>query len=319
MTQAMSLSLSLGSFQQIWSERAPFVVTGLDSAFQICWTPAYFVRRFGTQECEVEDCRTGLSRPSTVGSFFSLFDVRPSSSTEISKLKDWPTESFFQTEYPQLYEDFVKVLPVPEYTASNGIYNLAAYFPLNSIRPDLGPKIYSALACPFDEDHSGSTRLHIDLSDAINVMTYAGTCYDGAPGYALWHIFEACDVPALRDFMQFKFPPHSGDVIHNQEIYLTPSLLRELDDTRGVRPYLIHQRVGEAVFIPAGCPHQVANQANCIKIACDFVSPESIGVCLKLSSEFRAQRIARGWPLDVLPVVSMLYYAWTSCDSLNVK
>lgn len=97
-------------------------------------------------------------------------------------------------------------------------------------------------------------------------MTYAGTCHDGSPGYALWHIFNGCDVPALRDFLQSKFPTLSGDVIHNQEIYLKPSLLEELGNTRGIRPYVIHQGVGEAVFIPAGCPHQVESTSPKFKL-----------------------------------------------------
>jgi len=47
------------------------------------------------------------------------------------------------------------------------------------------------------------------------------------------------------------------------------------------------QRVGEAIFIPAGCPHQVYNIRSSIKVAEDFVSPERIRQCLRLTEQFR--------------------------------
>ena len=85
----------------------------------------------------------------------------------------------------------------------------------------------------------------------------------------------------------------------------------------GVEPWTFEQKLGEAVFIPAGCPHQVRNLKvkyllthsinfiksfdcfcssnhhnpktlqSCIKVAVDFVSPENIRECLRLTKEFR--------------------------------
>lgn len=55
-----------------------------------------------------------------------------------------------------------------------------------------------------------------------------------------------------------------------------------------MRGYRFVQRQGEAVFIPAGCPHQVYNLRSSIKVAEDFVSPENIGRCLTLTEQFRA-------------------------------
>ena len=40
--------------------------------------------------------------------------------------------------FPQLHEDFERVIPLPEYTTSSGAKNLAAHFPLNQFTPDLG-------------------------------------------------------------------------------------------------------------------------------------------------------------------------------------
>jgi lysine-specific demethylase 3 len=87
----------------------------------------------------------------------------------------------------------------------------------------------------------------------------------------------------------------------------------------GVEPWTFEQKLGDAVFIPAGCPHQVRNLKvgtlhvtkmlnscsifhqiiwvmqtrslsfvqSCIKVAMDFVSPENVGECIKLAGEFR--------------------------------
>lgn len=109
------------------------------------------------------------------------------------------------------------------------------------------------------ESRHGSTRLHEDLTDAVNLMLWAGSLSDGQQGYAEWHIFDADDVPALREFLEKAGFSGPGDSIHSQQIYLTPSALDRLYNEFHVKPYLIKQYPGDAVFIPAGCPHQVHN------------------------------------------------------------
>lgn len=122
-----------------------------------------------------------------------------------------------------------------------------------------GPKLYSALESLLDDKHHGSTRLHLDLADAVNIMTYAGLAANGLPGYATWHIFKADDVEKLREYLSTKHAEGDilGDLIHNQQTFLSPSMLQELRQKHGVYPYVVQQHVGEAVFIPAGCAHQV--------------------------------------------------------------
>ena len=75
--------------------------------------------------------------------------------------------------------------------------------------------------------------------------------------------------------------------IHDQSAYLTASDLRALELETGVRPWSFRQNLGDAVFVPAGCPHQVRNLRACIKVAEDFVSPESAGECLALAKQLR--------------------------------
>lgn len=68
---------------------------------------------------------------------------------------------------------------------------------------------------------------------------------------------------------------------------LTEAHLARLKADTGIEPWSFEQHSDEAVFIPAGCPHQVRNLCGCIKIAIDFVAPESLGQCLRLTEERR--------------------------------
>jgi len=110
-----------------------------------------------------------------------------------------------------------------------------------------------ALASHQADGFSGSTRLHCDLCDAINIMVFSSS----ATGTALWHIFKADDAPKLRAYINNVFSCTLDDPIHCQRYYLGPSHLNELKSSYDIVPFTIHQGVGEAVFIPAGCPHQV--------------------------------------------------------------
>jgi hypothetical protein len=203
-----------------------------------------------------------------------------------------------------------------------------------------GPKMYNAHGSLDVNNGHGSTRLHLDVTSAVNIMLYSAEHADGRPGTALWHIFPSAAKPTLRDFIRseptigFEGP---GDPIHNQTIYLTPALLQLLFDKHKLRPFTIHQKPGEAVFIPAGCAHQVrfsnllqffthdlaglqvCNITDSIKIACDFLDADSVPASCQLGPEFRVQRLSRKWPEDVLQFEITLWHAWTSLSRQKDK
>lgn len=180
--------------------------------------------------------------------------------------------------------------------------------------------MYNAYASSDTPGSKGSTRLHMDMADAVNIMLHAETTPDGAPGCAAWDIFRAEDSVHLRAFFKKNFKgQYQNDPIHAQQFYLDPTLRAQLFAEYGVRSFRIYQRPGEAVFIPAGCAHQVCNLSDSIKVACDFVSPENVERCETLTREFRAQNQSLVWKEDVLQLRSMMWFAWLSCRQQHDK
>ena len=192
--------------------------------------------------------------------------------------------------------------------------------------------MYNAHATVQDDDHNGSTRLHLDLTDAVNIMIWTADIARETLGYALWHIFAAADLPVLRQFlMEQGIFRGKGDPVHSQTVCLTPKLLQLLFDKYGIRPYIIHQYLGQAVYIPAGCAHQVrysislelsclltpaqvTNITDAIKIACDFICIANLPATQKLRSEFHEHRLATNSGDDVLQLHNILWWAcvWLS-------
>lgn len=173
-------------------------------------------------------------------------------------VQDWPPSTDFKTAFPELYDDFSQAAPVPNYVRRDGVLNIASHFPSNTIAPDLGPKMYNAMASWMQPGSKGSTRLHMDMADALNVMTFASPMRDGSPGCAAWDLFKATDSDQLRNFLRQKFKINQHhDPIHSQQIYLDEASLKELEEDCGVKSFRVYQKPGDAIFIPAGCAHQV--------------------------------------------------------------
>ncbi len=171
----------------------------------------------------------------------------------------------------------------------------------------------------------GTTKLHLDVTDAINILVWSEG--SDAPA-ATWHIFSADHAPIIRQFLSEELETKDRkDLIHRQSQYLSDAMLTRLRDRFGVSPWMIHQSVGDAIFIPAGCAHQVSEQLcqnpnapltyvkvrnllNAIKVACDSVSPQNISHTLHLAAGFHLHSILSQSGDDLLQIHTMLWYAW---------
>lgn len=144
-------------------------------------------------------------------------------------------------------------------------------------------------------------------------------------GGAVWDIFRRQDVPKLIEYLQkhHKEFCHGSNLpvnsvihpIHDQTLYLNEKHKKQLKEEFGVEPWTFEQHLGEAVFIPAGCPHQVRNRQSCIKVALDFVSPENVQECIRLTEEFRLLPKTHRSKEDKLEVKKMALYA--ASDAVN--
>jgi [histone H3]-dimethyl-L-lysine9 demethylase len=108
--------------------------------------------------------------------------------------------------------------------------------------------MYSALR---DKNGVGSTRIHMDVAPAFNILTHAES-----QGEALWHLFARKDAGPLAAWMRKRYDIE-GNPIHQQQTYLTGDDLTDLWNEAQICPYTIHQRQNHIVLIPPGCPHQV--------------------------------------------------------------
>ncbi|KAH0565523.1 hypothetical protein GP486_001077 [Trichoglossum hirsutum] len=307
-------------FRNIWhlqGDRArgmPIVISGMLSRFNVAWTPAYFTNNYGDEQCWLVNCSTNETLHGgeivTVREFFQSFETYSFRGVTTSmKLKDWPPHDDFATHFPELFEDFQKALPFPDRMSRGGFANLASHFPTEVLQPDLGPKMYCAYPAPeffdcFSGEEKGSTRLHLDVTCAINVMVYAVPVPEGretaSPPAAVWDIFEPRDTKTLNEYLRQKYP-HMGidDPVNRQVFYLSSDDLSILNTEKWgyTKSFRILQEPGDAVLIPAGCAHQVANGRGSIKVAVDFIAAERIHVCEDVMTMFRDMAAQYKYPL----------------------
>ncbi|BDA43691.1 probable lysine-specific demethylase 3B at C-terminar half [Coccomyxa sp. Obi] len=310
-------------FQEVWREGVPVVVRCVRKGYP--WDPATMGRatteknsRFGQdREIEVIDCEDWNVETMKQGTFFKLYEKDNEEGT-MYKLKDWPPNAHFSQRLGRHNQDFMEMLPMPEYSHPRGPLNLVSYLEDNSVKPDLGPKSYVAFGRV--REHAGDgdsvTKLHCDLSDAVNLMCHVAGEGAGAvircgdtpadtrrdPSYggagAVWDIWPRDCREQLSAYLRAhaaEFAAEGLNVnpdnilhpIHDQDFFLTAKHRAQLKKEYGVESWHFEQHADEAVFIPAGCPHQVRNLKSCIKVAIDFVSPESAAQCLELTHERR--------------------------------
>ncbi|GAB2215319.1 hypothetical protein Droror1_Dr00019702 [Drosera rotundifolia] len=388
-------------FQWHWARAEPVIVRNVfELTSGLSWDPMVMWRAFRqisnlnhSLELDVKaiDCLDFCEGDIKIRDFFNGYIdgcLDKEGWPQLLKLKDWPPSTEFEKRLPRHGFEFIRALPLKEYThPRSGIINLATKLPERSLKPDMGPKTYIAYGFPQELGRGDSvTKLHCDMSDAVNILTHtaeaeykipldvnnikrlkkthiaqdqrelygvtdyrenssdprnedlkavssSGISPDAPNGDivldeedlaareagALWDIFRRQDVPLLQEYLKkhfgefrhiYCFPVQQVvHPIHDQTFYLTKAHKRNLKEEYGIEPWTFVQKVGEAVFIPAGCPHQVRNLKSCIKVALDFVSPENVPECIRLTGEFRDLPENHRAKEDKLEVKKMMLYA----------
>ncbi|KAJ9474210.1 hypothetical protein PHBOTO_004286 [Pseudozyma hubeiensis] len=329
-------SFDTHQFREEWAHGEPLLIRDVTGPMQHAWGPDTLAARYGEESCLI--VRSDTDPPQTeqvsVGEFFSTFGQDTDTKQQVLgkaswKLKDWPPSAEFKHEFPELYQDFNRAVPAPEYTTREGILNLGSCYPAGVIQPDLGPKMYNAWPASEAVRGQGTTRLHMDIADAVNIMLYAAplagedVAEEHRPGVAAWDIFRAEDADALRAFLREEHAKlnFQDDPIHIQRFFISAPQRVKLYRKYGVKSWRIYQKAGEAVFIPAGCAHQVCNLTDCVKVAVDFVSPQNVERCFKLTAEFRemVKDYKKAWKEDVLSLRTTLWYAWCTYREMDGK
>ncbi|CAO3622127.1 unnamed protein product [Cunninghamella echinulata] len=380
-------------FQLHWKTGKPVIVKDCLSKSDINWTPDYFCTNYGNENIEAINCHNLKDvKEMTVNDFFKNYSLESQDQhAPILKIKDWPSQSDFKEQFPQLYDDFKKIVPASDYSTPDGKFNLSNRLPSSYLKPDLGPKMFIAYGIGNDNT-TGSTNLHCDMTDAVNVMCHAYqpsllpsstsstivvsssfsseltspllsesdhtsfeltspssestpvlssssssssttstmkkyhkwniksiSCPARNQSAAVWDIFAYEDLPTLREFLSTLWEEHKKqkgedtiashlkDPLHAQWIYLTDDLLNRLFNEYGIAPWRIYQCIGDAIFIPAGCAHQVANNQSAIKCAVDFISPENVERSGDITKQLADAKFE-----DVLQLTNTIVFTWLS-------
>lgn len=173
-------------FQDQWKRGQPVIVSNVNKGLDLnLWHPDAFARDFGEEKNDLVNCISGNLVPNQpMRKFwegFEHFSKRlkdDKGNPMLLKLKDWPPGDDFAELMPPRYDNLMKALPLAEYTHRTGRLNLAGRLPSCFVKPDLGPKMYNAYGSALHPT-KGTTNLHLDISDAVNVMVYVGIPKDG--------------------------------------------------------------------------------------------------------------------------------------------
>ncbi|XP_076956580.1 lysine-specific demethylase JMJ26-like [Bidens hawaiensis] len=310
-------------FQFHWSKGEPIIVNDvLSTSSGLSWEPMVLWRAFRditksgnhskSYEVKAINCLDWSEVAVDLGKFCKGYSAGEVNNRQlVLKLEDWQSSCLYQGESPRHYVEFINCLPFKDYThPHNGYLNVAVKLPDLSSKLDMGPKMDIAYG-------DSVTKLHYEKSDTVNVLTHTKlnkskivndqqeslVCEAGPQRNdltdegALWDIFQRQDVPKLEEYLRNHSEEfsHTGCLsveqvfhpIHDRTFYLNSGHKWKLKEEFGIESWTFEQKLGDAVFVPAGCPYQVRNLKSYTKVELNFISPESLGECIRLQKELR--------------------------------
>lgn len=215
-------SYLLKIFHKEWELRKPLLIRGLHHNISATlWTPESFSNEFGSMKVSLVNCKNGrIINELTMEKFWNGFENIEEREKDaknrpmILKLKDWPTADDFKQLLPSRFDDLMNNLPIGEYTHRDGQFNLVSRLPDFFCKPDLGPKLYIAYSSA-ETPKEGTTNLHVDISDAVNLVMYVG---DGAKNKSNEHVNDgASSVREENENKAGNVDPHLLKVIKNSD------------------------------------------------------------------------------------------------------
>ncbi|CAL1407407.1 unnamed protein product [Linum trigynum] len=146
-----------------------------------------------------------------------------------------------------------------------------------------------------------------------------GISNEALPG-AHWDVFRRQDIPKLVEYVrnhaeEFGYivdADSAAHLLYSGTVFLDRHHKQKLKEELGVEPWSFEQHLGEAVFIPAGCPFQARNLQSTVHVALDFLSPESVDQAARLADEIRCLPNDHEAKLQVMEVGKISLYAASS-------
>ncbi|XAR52615.1 hypothetical protein NMG60_11020769 [Bertholletia excelsa] len=149
-----------------------------------------------------------------------------------------------------------------------------------------------------------------------------GDIFENNSRGACWDVFHREDVPKLIEYLRVHWKDFGKTEslinecvmrpLFDAEIFLNKRHKRQLKEEFGVEPWSFEQHLGQAVFIPAGCPFQVRNLQSTVQLGLDFLSPESLNEAVRLAEEIRCLPNDHDAKLQMLEVGKISLYAASS-------
>ncbi|KRY89399.1 Lysine-specific demethylase 3A-B [Trichinella pseudospiralis] len=336
-------------FRKHWRNALPVLVQNVKTTSEYWRPSFFRQQlRSGASEHDLLDCRSGeLLYDVPYLKFWNGFDDRRKrmrdsdcNTTRHLKFKEWPANNTLPRVLPSACADFYSATPMPSYVhLKNAAFNLASYLP-DSIKPNLGPKLCIAYEM-FPNMNAATTNLHSEVTDVLNILTWTSIpknmskqrmhddilrvlAKEGLDAQmmnmarkrindvgALWTIFKPGDSDKLRQYMIQYFgeaDEPGGDPIHDISHYLNAKVRADLVKN-GIQPITFLQMRNDALYIPAGAPHQVLNLKCCIQVTLDFVSPEGVNRSLKMLNELRKLAFRNTELGDKIQLHNIVYYS----------
>ncbi|KAM1095474.1 hypothetical protein FF1_010373 [Malus domestica] len=162
-----------------------------------------------------------------------------------------------------------------------------------------------------DHGHESTPMVEDDTANCENLERDGKDVSEKTHLGVIWDVFRRQDVPKLTEYLRIHWQEfgklNETNIfvtlpLYDGTLFLNADHKRKLKEEFGIEPWSFEQHLGQAVFIPAGCPFQVRSLQSTVQLGLDFLSPESLGEAARLADEIRCLPNDHEAKLQVLEV-----------------